>query len=60
MNNTEFLEITSYQVHNTICALLPEVANNFMFAIYILEILFYMCFAVLIFKGINFIVGGRK
>lgn len=58
MSNTEFLKYTSYQVHNIFVALLPEVAENFLIAIYLLEIAFYIVGAFMIAKGIGFIVSG--
>jgi hypothetical protein len=59
MSNTEFLQYTSMQVHNTICALLPEVAENFVIAIYILDILFYAVLFCTITKGIAFIINRK-
>lgn len=58
MSNTEFLSYTSNQVHSIFCALLPEVAENFLIAIYLLEIAFYIVGAFMIAKGIGFIISG--
>lgn len=61
MSNNEFLNYTGNQVHNIFCALLPEVANNFIIAIYILEITFYLLFCYMMLKGASyFAAGGRR
>ena len=58
MSNTEFLSFTSNQVHSIFCALLPEVAKNFLIAIYLLEIAFYIVGAFMITKAIGFLASG--
>ena len=60
MGTNEFLITTSQQLHNTLIQMLPEVAENFMIAIYILEILFYLVLFTYIFKFFNWFIGGRS